>query len=298
MKKSTNLEPYKYDIINYYKLNNKGIYHLSRVYHTSQKNVKNLLIKNGVIINPNPSKKYDIIEDYFDIINTPDKAYFLGFMYADAGIYNFGKTHGFRINLQEKDKQILILLSNVAFGGRPLSYPKWKNKIIGNKDYDGCSLFVGNKKLTEALIKNGCYPKKSFTLYFPKENQVPKSLLSHFIRGYFDGDGSIMMKKRYNKEIGACFNVICSINFGKRLFNILKNELNIKMSVEIRNGRDIMCCLVTTSKDSLIKLFDFLYKDSNEFRLERKYNKFLECLSKIKDKISHPKKIKDNSIIF
>ena len=41
------------------------------------------------------------------------------------------------------------------------------------------------------LIKQGCVPNKSLILTFPNKYQVPKNLINHFIRGYFDGDGSI-----------------------------------------------------------------------------------------------------------
>ena len=50
------------------------------------------------------------------------------------------------------------------------------------------------------LIKQGCVPRKSLILTFPNTNQVPENLINHFIRGYFDGDGSISygIRERYS----------------------------------------------------------------------------------------------------
>lgn len=49
------------------------------------------------------------------------------------------------------------------------------------------------------LISNGCVPKKSLILKFPEEDIVSKELQSHFIRGYFDGDGSLLHSKTSKK---------------------------------------------------------------------------------------------------
>ena len=50
------------------------------------------------------------------------------------------------------------------------------------------------------LIKQGCVPNKSLILTFPNKHQVPENLINHFIRGYFDGDGSINygIRERYS----------------------------------------------------------------------------------------------------
>ena len=52
-------------------------------------------------------------------------------------------------------------------------------------------LKISNKHIGNSLINKGCIPKKSLILEFPNLSQVPKFLIRHFIRGYFDGDGCI-----------------------------------------------------------------------------------------------------------
>ena len=52
--------------------------------------------------------------------------------------------------------------------------------------------------MKEALISLGCTPRKSLTITFPSERQVPQHLQKDFVRGYIDGDGSIMINTRHN----------------------------------------------------------------------------------------------------
>ena len=62
--------------------------------------------------------------------------------------------------------------------------------------------------MTNSLIEKGCVPNKTRHILFPAEDQVPKELLSHFIRGYYDGNGSFVFNKGQ-----------CSISFtGQRNF--------------------------------------------------------------------------------
>ena len=53
------------------------------------------------------------------------------------------------------------------------------------------STVIGNKHMRDSLISKGCVPNKSLILKFPSEEILPKELQRHFIRGYFDGDGTI-----------------------------------------------------------------------------------------------------------
>ena len=69
------------------------------------------------------------------------------------------------------------------------------NTILNKGKYYQLSL--RSKIICEDLKKLGCLQKKSKILVFPTESQVPKNLIHHFIRGYFDGDGSVWEGKRY-----------------------------------------------------------------------------------------------------
>ena len=49
--------------------------------------------------------------------------------------------------------------------------------------------------MKQSLINAGILEKKTTTLKFPTNQQVPVNLIWHFIRGYYDGDGSLTYGK-------------------------------------------------------------------------------------------------------
>lgn len=101
------------------------------------------------------NRKYTINEHYFDNINSEDKAYFLGLMYADG--CNYPKANLIAINLQENDVEILQKFSKYVDSNKPLyyrdysiSHPTWKNQYVIN---------LKSKHMCESLDKLGCVSK-------------------------------------------------------------------------------------------------------------------------------------------
>ena len=114
----------------------------------------------------------------FETIDTEEKAYWLGFLYADGSVSS--KEHKIELGLAEQDlKQIEKFRDFIGI----------MNKISYRSTTKSYRYSFRSESCKEDLIKQGCVPKKSLILNFPTENQVPKNLIRHFIRGYFDGDG-------------------------------------------------------------------------------------------------------------
>jgi hypothetical protein len=120
-------------------------------------------------------------ETYFETINTEAKAYWLGFLYADAGI-STTPQHALYLGLSVQDKE------HVEAFKKALS----TNFNIGFYDYKTpmAVLRVSNTKIVNDLIRLGCVPKKTFILE-PPNNHIPQELWRHFVRGYLDGDGCV-----------------------------------------------------------------------------------------------------------
>lgn len=117
-----------------------------------------------------------------DSIDTEEKAYWLGFFYADA--YNKESTGQIIIELQEKDMGHLIKCAKLFGSPRtPFIQPKNKGK------YTACRLELNGRYLSNSLKQKGCHGAKSFDIKFP--TWLDAKLWRHFIRGYFDGDGCI-----------------------------------------------------------------------------------------------------------
>lgn len=108
-----------------------------------------------------------------------------------------------------------------------------QNKISYRESSKSYRYSFRSTKCKQDLIDKGCVPKKSLILNFPTENQVPRKLIRHFIRGYFDGDGWFT-----NTE--ECFQVgiIGTENFIKGLLNIIKdiNKNNKIFDVHRKDG--------------------------------------------------------------
>lgn len=122
-------------------------------------------------------KKVQFNEDFFENIDGEPQAYWLGFLMAD-GCVSLTQSPKVQIKLHPQDEGHLI---------------KWHESIgscaklstINNK-YKQSAHY--SNKMCQDLIRHGCIPNKSLLLKFPN---IPKELLNHFIRGYFDGDGCI-----------------------------------------------------------------------------------------------------------
>ncbi|MCM3240719.1 hypothetical protein M3685_12635 [Heyndrickxia oleronia] len=149
------------------------------------------LTRKGYSSNQN-GKKYTYNENIFKIIDSEEKAYWLGFLYADGSVTS-GDRYVLEVTLQKGDKRHLEKLKTFLNTDVPI-----KNKTIhlNNKTYLANVIHIYNKKIVSDLIDLGCTPKKSLTINFPDETIVPKELQHHFIRGYIDGDGSITNKYR------------------------------------------------------------------------------------------------------
>jgi len=212
-------------------------------------------------------RKYPLDQTYFDIIDTPDKAYFLGILYADG--YNNTKRGAISINLQERDTDILVQLSALIQPSKPLQLVTYHNSNL-SRQY---RLTICSRKISTRLSELGCTDKKTFTLKFPTNDQVNKSLLSHFVRGYFDGDGHISKsKKKY-------FSLVGTNDFLLSLQELLVTELGFnknKMIPRFPERDNNINTLAYCGRLQCLKFGDWMYRDA-ELYLKRKKEAFDAC---------------------
>lgn len=212
--------------------------------------------------------KYSLNKTYFDKINTEEKAYFLGFLYADG----CNTMNSVKIQVSETDKDILLKLRNRINSNCKILPCKPSIVKNGNKSYiskKSYVLWLNSRYLCNKLLERGCMPRKTFKLIFPKSRILPKKLIRHFIRGYFDGDGSMCADK--NKK-GSKFYLIGRKAFCLEIKSILEKYLKIELTFK-KYGKQKYWTIHCGSIPNIKKILDYLYLDAKIY-LNRKYKKY------------------------
>lgn len=217
--------------------------------------------------------KYNYDIDYFKHIDNFDKAYWLGFIYADGYVsYNEEKrNYEFGIKLMKSDFKHLKKLNKCLNGNINISFHKRQTflKYGINKYYEGCAIRLYSKKFVENLIDKGVIPNKTLYIKFPKLNE---DLTWCFIRGYMDGDGHICIPKQ-NSKYGYRIGFTCA---SESFLIYLKNFLNkygiiSHINIDKKNGHTYK--LEIREKQSIITYLENCYKNDTIY-LDRKYEKY------------------------
>ena len=141
---------------------------------------------------------YTYDHSYFHNIDTEEKAYWLGFIYADGGIRNdIGESYQLVISLTASDGEHLKKFNKSLGGNLQVVYSDSLYKPNG-KTYKKATIRVCSKEIVKDLVAIGATPCKSLTIQFPELRQ---DLIRHFIRGYFDGDGCVSAPKRKKERL-------------------------------------------------------------------------------------------------
>ena len=207
-------------------------------------------------------------EHIFDCIDSPEKAYWLGFLYADGHIHT--NRNKVSLCLCEKDKNHLEKFRNFIQAKRFCSIRQHITKLNG-KSYINYKISCGSKHLKETLISLGCVPKKSLIITFPKLDIFTNfNFVYDFIRGYVDGDGCLYFtpKGNLNIEIIGTPEFLMGI---KQIFpNKFSNLLGDKRWTE--KTKRIVSCGYNSQFVS-----DILYKNATIY-LDRKYKKYITAV--------------------
>src|SRR5208337_835813 len=192
--------------------------------------------------------------DFFKIIDSEIKSYYLGIILSDGWINNQNRVVSYLVS--EKDKSLLEPLTKIF------------NIKIHERKGSGYSL-LSDKKYYYINIcnKKVCDDLKSFGITIKKSNnekidwsRIPKNLLNHFIRGYFDGDGCITTGT-YN--ITKC----CISIVGNKTFLL-------ELSKEINSGHIIVkptfSVLQIQNRQDAWKFYQYLYKDATIYLIRKK----------------------------
>lgn len=250
-------------------LDNKSTPEIGKMFGVGHKVIAKILDECGIKRTGASRRQYKINEHYFDQIDTPNKAYILGFLYADGS--NCMSKRTVSISLAEEDKDILERIRLEIGNERPLEFIDYSDKHdFGYMYQNQYRLLLFSADICRALESYGMVPNKSLILQFPTLN---KELLPHFIRGYFDGDGCLCRGK---KETQFTATITSTNDFCIKLKEIIEYEVGINCHIYDASNHNKLTKVFATSGRIQVKLFlDWLYKDAELF-LERKYNRYIQ----------------------
>lgn len=205
--------------------------------------------------------KYECNRSIFRKIETEEEAYWLGFILADG---HNSKNKSLRIDI--KDKGHLEKLSK-------LIYPD-SDKLIKTRDLGFGTVYYfhcGVHEIVENISKHGVVPNKSKITKLPI---LTNKMYRHFIRGLFDGDGSLSYSqdKNYKRYI---FSIVGTYELMDGVKKIVKKECNIDLGI---GKMKTINRVYKKGNKQIISLLNWLYQDSTVY-LERKFEKYQELLN-------------------
>lgn len=204
---------------------------------------------------------YDLNEDFFEIIDTEEKAYWLGFLYADGCN---SRNRSILLRISERDESHLLKFKKSLSSNAPIY--EHDNGIAISK-----GVTLHSKKLTSDLSKHGVVVNKTFKTKFPN---LPNSTMKRcFIRGYFDGDGSLSFGRTKSNSFYSHFSLSGNKVFLEEIQLFMMKKLNLNKTKIIKDKT--IHRLTYGGRVQSTKVMDWIYKDATIY-LDRKYNTYLE----------------------
>lgn len=201
---------------------------------------------------------------FFQTIDTEEKAYWLGFIFADG--YAAQKAP-WTVVVQSIDTEHLQKLADaIEYMGTI--------KMTKGGGYEGSQpqgrLVICRKTMCEDLIRWGRYESP---MRIP---DIPTHLIRHFIRGYFDGDGSVYMQNTTASTNKKKYPYLAAQIIGEESF--LKEIEEVfrcwTMTVTYKNSKtDYMKYMCIHGGHNLRKMHSYMYVDST-VSLDRKASKW------------------------
>lgn len=263
----------KEDICRLYNEGNSTV-EIGIMFNKTASSIAGYLTRSNIKLRSNKynSRKYAFNESYFESIDTEHKAYWLGFMYADGYITNKNKIG---ISLSINDIEHLEKFNNSILSNYPINQYEIKQGYKPGNMY--CRVLMTSDKMYNDLINQGCVENKTNVIKAPN---IPKEMITHFLRGYIDGDGCITTKRKslnHSLEYKVC------ILGTEELLTYIKNFIEDNNVAHInkfhkRKPTHIVSSIELTGNKQVKHFLDLIYKDATVY-LDRKHDKYIDLKS-------------------
>lgn len=236
------------------KQNNLSRANIAEQFGIPEWKLKRLISKNGwssvkpVILNKSAFDEY-----------TEESCYWAGFIAADGNVDLKGRI------------RIMLKYDDMAHLEKFKQYLQSTHKISSNTEtYNRCSFEFTDKEMCETLDLNfNIIPEKSLIMKFP--HFIPTNMLSHFLRGYFDGDGSICESfSNKNSVTATLYTTFCSgsFDFINYIYQFVSNE--VKTTGHLQDFGTGKKWQIKYNTNDSIKLLNYIYGSCSIY-LDRKY---------------------------
>lgn len=199
---------------------------------------------------------FPINEHFFATIDSEGQAYALGLIYSDGCIYTTQNNH--YINFSSKDEEQVQLFTRLLESER----------TIYESSSGSYAVTICNRHLYDDLVRLGVTERKSWKEYpLPP---IPDAYLHHFVRGFFDGDGSVVLSKIQG---GRYTYLVMSFHGGSHTFLSDLRDLLIRQGIKpqpVHADRNNWR-LSISQQASVARLADWMYYGAT-YRLQRKYD--------------------------
>lgn len=215
---------------------------------------------------PQNQRKYYVNEAFF-LEQSANMAYLLGFLASDGSVSK--DRNDISLGLSSIDREILEKIQNII-GGRPI------DDYITAEGFSVSKLTFTSQIVKNELAKYNITPKKTFTLTPP--DKLEKKYWIDYIRGYFDGDGSInyiISNKSLRWQVCSATKEILQwiVDWLYEAYQIPK--VNIQKQERVNSPLYVIQYSTNATKN----IYNILYTPNTLF-LKRKKDKFEEILKK------------------
>lgn len=248
------------EIINYYQTT-RDRQKTAKHFNLSPTTISKILKENNI---QTRNVKHVFNKKAFENITTEQQAYWLGFIYADGCLMKKDNAYVLEISLSIVDQGHLIKFNNFMQGNPEMVKIITKHDKRTDKTYQQVRWSTQNKEFGESLLKCGIYPRKTYDLNFP--HWLDSHLIPHFIRGFFDGDGSIS-----TKETSKSFLNIQLVGTKEMLESCQKYSNLFKNLIKIKSQTDDNLYHFQFKVGQSLKFLQYIYENATIY-LDRKYN--------------------------
>lgn len=211
-------------------------------------------------------RKHTVNEDTFTLIDSEEKAYWFGFLYADGCVMNW-TTPVLSLELTEKDESHLEKFRAFIGSSAPITHRTVK---VNDVEYNSVRIAICSKKIVEDLISHGMIERKTFIKKWPN---IEENLVHHFIRGYFDGNGSFGATEKSRWFSIATGSKDFANSLSDKFFEIFNRKFNPYFS-----EKNNTYTMRKSSKIALIEIYYYIYHESSVYldRKENDYTRFVK----------------------